>query len=187
MKWIVERNGSKMIEQTSGFKPVDAVMKYTGQIPEADVKYGIISDSVDEFNQPIKVIAVDGAAKAATETLEGKISAVTEKYNLLNVEVFAEMARVFYTTRSDSASANYEMWKHMVANAALYTPQGLKAESLLLNADATELYSAGSALDTDAKIVAYATRKIEEADAYIVWRSNRIQQFRNERLVIESA
>lgn len=163
-------------------------------IPGEDPRWIKIGDITDPETGDIRqgpmvdetVKAAVQAADAIEATAKGKVASVTDKYNEMSTAVYDEMKNIFYTTKSDSASANYEMWKHMLANAALYSGKGLKAEYLLKNLDDTELYSAGSALDTDPKIVAYATRKLEQADEYIVWRSDRIQQFRNERDVINA-
>ena len=182
-QYIVERNGVRSLENATQ-KPVDSLVEFTGQIAEADIPYSIVTDTVDQYGVPLKSVSVDGALKTTTETANQKAKDISDKYSLLNADVYAEMKKIFYTEKSDSASANYEMWQQMVTNPTPYVSQGLKAESLLNNADGTELYSAGSALDTAPKIVAYASRKIEEADDYIIWRSNRIQQFRNERNAI---
>jgi len=63
-KYLVERNGNKFIESTSGFRPVDAIVEFTGQIPEDDIDYVIGTDSVDIFGNPVKVLSVDASAKA---------------------------------------------------------------------------------------------------------------------------
>lgn len=119
-----------------------------------------------------------------TPAVDQTIIDVGVKYDEMTKAVYDQMFTVFYTRKSDSAIANYEMWKHMKDNPALYSSQGLKAEYQLDNADTTELFSPGSALDTDQKIIDYATRKLEQADEYVVWRSTRIQQFRNEKEAI---
>ena len=51
----------------------------------------------------------------------------------------------------------------------------------------TEIFDPGSALDTDQKIVDYATRKIEQAHEYAIWRMKRIQTFKNDKETIENS
>lgn len=188
---IKDVNNNLSLAITKGFTPFGSV----GLLPEGErIDWMEIGDIVDPetsevtqgpiVNETTKAAVL--AQDAADQAVKDKADQVTARYNEMTQAVYDEMENIFYTKKSDSATANYEMWKHMKDNAALYSGKGLKAEYQLNNADATELYSPGSALDTDAKIVAYATRKLEQADEYIVWRSDRIQQFRNERDIINA-
>jgi len=188
--YIIEKDGVKGVvraDKVAADWGQYIIANYTEQIPEEDVPFAIVTETADEYGNPTKTVSIDGSKKTAKEASVKKIKDVDEAYTLLNVEVYAEMEDIFYTKKSDSATANYEMWNHMANNPALYNSQGLKSEKQVNNEDGTELYSPGSALDTDEKIVAYAQRKVEQADSYIVWRSNRIQQFRNEKKSIEES
>lgn len=182
MRHVLKNGNVYSIAKVKGFVPKNSIGILPDSFLREDYQFLQVIDVPDPVTGELrKTFGVDQAAKDVAVAERLKKETVKAKYEELNGEVYAEMERVFYTSKSDSATANYEMWKHMVANASLYTSQGLKAEKQLNNADDTELYSPGSALDTESKIVAYAERKIVEADNYIVWRSNRIQQFRNER------
>jgi len=188
---IKQEDGSFISQKVIGFIPPNSIGLMIQGEEARWIKIGNITDP--ETGIVTQGPIVDETLKASLQAQDivdqvvvDKATQVTAKYSEMSDAVYSQMSSIFYTKKSDSAAANYEMWKHMVANASLYSAKGLKAEYQLNNADATELYSPGSALDTDPKIVAYATRKLEEADEYIVWRSDRIQQFRNERDIINT-
>lgn len=106
---------------------------------------------------------------------------IQEKYDLLQTEVYAEMTKVFLTTKSDSATANLETWKRMVANPGIFSGEGL----LCKYSDLTG-FDAGSPLDTNEKVIDYAEQLLAKADVYAVWREKRIQTFSAEKAAIEA-
>ena len=87
------------------------------------------------------------------------------------------MYEVFRTRNPETANADHETWKLMVASPAKYVSVGLKTSYQVDDASGTELFSPGSALDTEEKIVSYATRKIEQAEEYAIFRLQQKQQF----------
>lgn len=126
-----------------------------------------------------RVYSLDTNAKQEAETLKTNTKAIQDAYVSMNEEVYNKMYEVFETRKSDSASAYYETFKHMKENASLYVSKGIKVTKRIMNPDETELFDEGASLDTEAKIVSYANRKIELANEYAVWRMGRIQEFKN--------
>ena len=96
-----------------------------------------------------------------------------------DVDIYDELFTVFRTKDSATATANYETWKDMKVTPSRYSSLGLKVDHQVNAADNTEIFSPGSALDTDQKIVDYATRKVEQAQEYGAWRMQRIQQYKD--------
>lgn len=130
-------------------------------------------------------VVVD-ATKVGEAVVADKTAQVLVKYNEMNSDVYAEMAKVFKTTKSDSATAFHETYKQMSAKPELFSSEGLLSDRELFASDeTTKLYDMGDALDSDAKIKTYADRMMELVEAYGVYRIKRISQFRAEKAVIE--
>lgn len=110
-----------------------------------------------------------------------KASRIQARYDLLQTEVYAEMTKVFLTTKSDSATANLETWKRMVAKPEIFSGEGIICKY-------TDLvgFQLGDALNTNTKVTDYAEQLLERADVYAVWREKRIQQFSAEKAAIEA-
>jgi hypothetical protein len=156
----------------------------------ADAPYiTVIEIDTIENERPVtkRQYNLDAAAKNAAEGARTKAKQVKDAYNLMNAEILAEMEKVFETSNSDAANAEYSTYKDMAENPAAYAGLGLKVQVQIMNADDTELFDEGAALDTDAKVQAYANRKIELAKAFGVYRMQRIQQFYQEKETIEGA
>ena len=119
--------------------------------------------------------------KQAAKAQAALVQQVTDLYNTMNTEVYAKMAEVFGTNNADSATAYYETWKLMVESPAIFAGQGLTSDMEVLDAQDQVLYAAGASLELEADVLAWATRRIEIAQEYGVWRALRIQQFRNEK------
>lgn len=150
---------------------------------------GIIQECevADDFDSSIMkgVIAEDGsitfeqdAAKVAAKVMAQKEKDITDRYNDMNAEVFAEMAEVFGTNQADSATAFHQTWELMKAKPALFYQQGLKVTV------AHGSFQVGDALDTMQKIEDYADAALAAVEQYAVWRMNRIKQFHEERAAI---
>lgn len=144
----------------------------------------------DDFDMSIMrgVIAEDGSvtfeedpAKVAAKVLADKTAQITERYNDMNADVFAQMAAVFGTTRADSATAYHETWLLMKAKPALFWESGLKAHV------AHGSFAVGDALDTIQKVEDYADACLAAVEAYAVTRMERIKQFQDEKAAIEGA
>ena len=66
-KYIVSRNGHQYVESSSQVPP-DALVEFTGQIPEADIKYAIVTTTaevVDGVAITKQVVTVDNVTKDA--------------------------------------------------------------------------------------------------------------------------
>jgi hypothetical protein len=72
MKYIIQRaDNSYGIINAKKFRPANAIIEYTGQVPESDLPYTTITDGpLDEFGQSTKVFTVDTVAKAAAEAAQ---------------------------------------------------------------------------------------------------------------------
>ena len=105
---------------------------------------------------------------------------VTVKYNEMVADVMAGMLATFGTTSENSANAYSETWKLMMATPADWSGAGLTARFALggLAVDA--------ALDTDQKVLDYATACSAAVKAYGIVRMQRIEQFKSEKLAILS-
>lgn len=170
----------------AGYDPLPE--QYTiADMPYIEVSEVTQLDELSGENVIVRQYNINSAAKQSDESERTKASQIEQKYNLMNEEIFTEMYNVFRTNRSDSATANYQTWEKMVQSPSLYSGVGLKVDHQLNDSNGVELFNPGSALDTDAKITSYASRKIEQALAYGVFRMQRIQQFKNEREVINNS
>jgi len=82
-------------------------------------------------------------------------------------DVYAEMLRVFGTTSTDVATANYHTYKIMIENPAAFIEESLKDDD-------------GNQLDTEVKLSDYASIKIAEIEAYAVYRSKKFQKYKDD-------
>jgi hypothetical protein len=89
-------------------------------------------------------------------------------------DVYAEMEKVFGTSKSDSANANFETWRLMHSNPMLFRDQSITASRSI------GTFTQGDPLDTEAKLSAFSSLCIEDANAYSLYRLKRIEQFRQE-------
>jgi hypothetical protein len=105
---------------------------------------------------------------------------ISEAYQAMDTEVRQQMAVLFGTTSAESANAYQVTWEKMVSNPAGYASAGLTARF-----DVAGL-AAGDALDTEQRVIDYATAKLAEVDAYGISRMQRIEQFRTERANYEA-
>lgn len=96
---------------------------------------------------------------------------IVAAYERMNSDVYAAMSLVFGTTNADSATAYEKTWSLMKETPSDWSGLGLKDDL-------------GASLDTDSKILAYATAKLAAVVEYGKWRMIRIEQFRAERASI---
>lgn len=116
----------------------------------------MLGDEINIYADPAKL-----AEKAARQ----KEALITAAYNQMNADVYAEMKNVFGTEKSDSATAFLQTWKEMALDPGFFV-------------------STDPAMDTAAKVQAYADAKITAAKAYSKWRVQRIEQFHQEKAAI---
>jgi len=114
----------------------------------------------------------------AAKQLKIKEALVTEAFNRLNAEVYAQNALVSGTTNPDSAIAWQETYKNMKSSPSRFSSKGYKAEK------AVGAFNVGDALDTDQKITDYASLRLSENLDYSIWRMDRIEAWKAERAAI---
>lgn len=100
-----------------------------------------------------------------------KMELIALAYERMNSDVYSAMSLVFGTTNADSATAYEKTWTLMKDTPSDWSGLGLKDDL-------------GASLDTDAKVLAYATAKLAAVVEYGKWRMVRIEQFRAERASI---
>jgi len=148
----------------------------------------LITDPLDETYTLVIQGSVDSRwtlvpAVPAYKTLQKKASwvahdknvRVSQAYEAMNSEVLAQMALVFGTTKTDSASAYNETWKMMSSNPSDWSGAGLKSSFIVAG------FQIGDVLDDITKVANYANAKLAEALAYGIWRMQRIDSFKNLR------
>jgi hypothetical protein len=148
----------------------------SGTIKECEV--------ADDFDMSVMkaVVSEDGSvtfesdsAKVAAKVVAAKTAQITERYNDMNVDVYAEMEVLFKTKNPESAQAYHETWKLMKTKPVLFYESGLKAHKAIGS------FASGAALDTIQKVEDYADACLAAAETYGVWRMERIKQFQDEK------
>ena len=187
MFYAYEKDGK--VKSVYSAKPPEGVLGVIpSDISRDDFGYLKSTPSNDPVTgEPINVISVDEAKKAEALSAKSKEEDIATAYQTMSDEVDEKMYEVFRTLKADYATAEYETWQDMKKRPSAYASLGLKVDHQINNADDTELFSPGSALDTVQKITDYATRKIELAEAYGTFRVQRIQQFKNEKEQIQNS
>lgn len=157
---------------------------HPGSLLSGTIKEVEVADDFDPSDKK-GVIAEDGSisfevdpAKLAAKVQAEKTQQITDRYNEMNEDVFAQMESVFGTQRSDSATAYHQTWELMKAKPILFWEQGLKVHV------AHGAFEIGDALDTVQKVEDYAEAALAAVEAYAVYRMNRIKQFQDERAAI---
>lgn len=151
----------------------------SGTLAEVEVPEGMDESTMkavigEDGTISFEVDAEKVAAKAAAENA----SLVTAAYNQMNADVYGQMAAVFGTTKSDSATAFEGTFKLMAQKPELFANEGLVADK------AVGAFLVGDALNTTELVAEYATARIAEIEQYAVYRMNRIKQFHAERELI---
>jgi len=170
---IQDSPGVFTVRPSSGFQPINSVGVVPAEIPFEDWRF--ITATEGQYGE--YVISVDEAKKAEALAAKQVEDDSRSAYQALETDIYDEMYKVFGTRRADTANADYETWKDMKVNASKYSGLGLKVRSQVDDSSGVELFSPGSALDTDGKIISYATRKVEQAEEYAVYRIKRKQEF----------
>ena len=182
--YVIKKGEELEVIKTKGFTPENAIGILPAGIPREDWPFIQANQSNDELGQPVWNITVDTTAKAEAEAAASQQAQIEAAYNSMVKDIYDELYNVFRTRQPETATAEKETWDDMLLTPANYASLGLTVDHQLNNADGTELFSPGSALDTAEKITAYATRKLEQVRAYGPYRMQRKQQFYNERAAI---
>lgn len=96
-------------------------------------------------------------------------------YKVMVSDVYAQMYATFGTNDANSANAYKQTWDLMVSEPSLWESAGLTASF-----DRGGL-TTGEALDTEEKVLSYASACVASAVQYGIWRMQRIEQFRIDR------
>ena len=186
---VIEReDGSLVVQGYTHGAPSNSIGVVPSDIAMEDWGYLKATNTVDpSTSMPIKVITVDATVKNAALGVSTKKANISAAYQTMSDEVDEKMYEVFRTLKPEYASAEYETWQDMVNRPIAYASLGLKTDHQINNADGSELFSPGSALDTAQKITDYAARKIVLAQEYGTYRVQRIQQFKNAKAAIENS
>lgn len=130
--------------------------------------------------------AHDVQAVAIQRQKEAQIAAA---YVQMDSDVRVDMVNVFGTSSPESATAYEKTWALMLETPADWSSAGLTARFDRGEYDSDGqgtmvAIQVGDALDTDAKIIAYAQACLDAVRAYGISRMQRIEQFRTERIAI---
>jgi|GEM_PF-6030386 len=174
IKYVVQDSpGVFTVRPSGGFKPINSVGIVPIEIPVEDWGY-ITATEADHGGY---IISVDETKKLEDLSKKEAEDKALSDYATLEKDIYDKMYEVFRTKSTDTANADHETWKLMAQNPSSYEGLGLKTSHQVDDSAGTELFSPGSALDTAEKITSYATRKIEQAEEYAVFRMQRKQQF----------
>lgn len=125
-----------------------------------------------DFVKLLKVLHISNPTEAPTP--------VTAAYDSMIQDVVGQMHSVFGTSNPTTANANYETYKVMTETPALFSSEGLVAEIEVKDSLGVILFNKGDALDTDQKVVDYASRLVVLIKDYGVYRMKRKKQFKDE-------
>jgi hypothetical protein len=114
----------------------------------------------------VKAALIDGVIVLIEDSVAKKAYLIDQAYQQLQADVYAQMALVFGTNKSDSAAASERTWEKMLAKPSLYV---------------------GSLFANEAAVLAEASEKVPQCEAYSVYRLERIAQFRLARAAIIAA
>jgi hypothetical protein len=175
MKYLVERNGVKFIEDATR-APADNIGEWTYGISE-DPRWIIATDGVLSIDFVEKAAVQAADALAAVET--AKAVAIYNEYVTLNTVVLADVKAKLFAESPESATANYLELIMMRDSPASFSGQGLLAEVDVKQSDLiTKIIDKGEPLDTDQKCLDYATRLIEISIEYAIYRHKKKDEFR---------
>jgi len=112
----------------------------------------------------------------AEKQLKIKEDLVTEAYNRMNDEIYAEMYRVAGTTKSDSAIADLQQFKTMKSAPSRFVGKIVRRP--------IGDFTLGHVFASEQEVIDYASAKLGEGLDYDVYRDERIWQFYVEREAI---
>jgi hypothetical protein len=128
-----------------------------GYYPHLPVPEGLDADCVKAVLVDDVITLVEDTDKVTAKAQAAKLAQVAALKDALDAEIYAQMATVFQTSKSDSASAYLETWKLML--------------------EAPEDYVAVAGVADAAAVTAYAQGKLDEAKIYSIWRLQKINEY----------
>ena len=168
------------------------------EVNEADV---IDSYSGNFFNMMEKVDLPEALEGKSVEELKGvktssnpdvwevqakenadydKPTRIQKKHTTLTKDVHNQMEQVFGTKKPDTAIADYLSWLAMERSPAKFSGAGLKARIAVTG------FATGDDINTDNKITDYATKCLDLAGDYAVFREQKIIAFGLAKITIEN-
>jgi len=154
---------------------------------------GTLAEVSDSFNEdehefliategPVDVwtVSLDTATQTTVEALRVKKANRQTALDNRDQDTQQDLSRVFNTRIGSDVLIKIAMWRSMLDNPGAFSSLGLKNPRTLRNADTSILFNKGAALNTNAKINAFATRKLEQASEHWALRAQRQQQYSNE-------
>jgi hypothetical protein len=170
MKYLVKLIFETITETVDGVETT----RETNVVSEYQVKYKtesrhkprggsyIFLETEDSLKNPIVTTDAEGDLILAEDPVKLLETNVEVRYNVMVEEIYAEMAQVFGTSNDASAAATAATYEAMSKRPASYVDIALGF------ANASE-------------VKAYADAKLDEADAYGIFRLKRIAQYKAEK------
>jgi hypothetical protein len=149
----------------------------SGSLENEDPRWLQLIDGVVSVNSAAK--ATVQAQDAADAVVDAKTNAITNEYNTLNGIVIGKVQTDLFANSTESATANYLQLVMMMDDPTFFSDKGLLAEVDVKAADLiTKIVDKGEALNTDLLVTNYATRLIQIAKEYAVYRHQKKDEFR---------
>lgn len=169
MKYLVKQIFEEVSEEVDGRQ----VTTVTSNILGYEIKHKTTAIALPRGGNFIFVEGVDTEYPLLHTDEDGELSIIEDEkpklvkqaYQAMTKDVFDEMERVFNTKSAESASAFASTYEAMLKRPANYIDVDL-------------------GLTTEEEVVVYATVKLNEADAYGVYRLKRINQYVAEQTAI---
>lgn len=182
------QQGNKIKTVYSAKPPQGSLGVVPSDISRDDFEYLKVTPAIGDDGNAINVITVDQALKTAGDSEKERANQISAAYQTMHTAIYDKLYEIFRTRNPETATAEHETWKDMLANPADYSSLGLVVDYQLMQADGTtELYSAGSALDTSQKITDFATRKLEQVREYGPFRAQKKQEYYTAKQNIENS
>ena len=144
-----------------------------------------------DFDQAQYIIAVVDGVVILDEELKTEKDAsnsikktIDELYNTMQDEVASDMLSTFHTEKSDCALTDYLTLIDMKAFPDAYKDMGIKVIYTLKADDGTTLFGPGDLLNTDKKILNFASRQIELIRDFSIRRLQKIDKFNDDKNAI---
>lgn len=165
-RYVVEKDGELYVVRAN-FLPRDTIGVLPEDFAEEDEAFVKAKKVKDAFGEDYYEFKVNGKQKSAyrdEEKKKKKLENIKEKYLK---DVYREMSDVFGTTATDTATADYETWKHMLDEPGRYKDLGITFDGVELNSELL--------------IKQYAKSMIQKVYKYGVYRFKRKNQYKKEK------
>ena len=161
------------------FRKCDSIKAITEDTANAKkYMYDLIND-VSRSAEAEALMTEIEAKDVELTTAQNLTQQIETLYNTMNDEVYAAMTVIFQTSKSDSATATYETWKLIKETSSAFTEIGL----VCTYSDIPGIQF-NDPLNTVELLTAFVDEMLLRAFNYGVWRTQRLQQFRNEKTAI---